>query len=183
MENYSKWTITDKEKEKYIDALSNELIMLRNKAEVSQEELSYLIGVSRQTYGSIERKNRKMSWSTYLALLMFYDYNKKTHHVLRAIGAFPHEIIKRFNDGEENINLDAGTFLGDGSQSIINKLDSQALHSIRTMIMLEYARCTQIPGDAVIKAFDGIAFTNPIDADDEKAADALKSIKESKSKQ
>ena len=48
VENYAKWTITDKEKEKYIDALSKELIMLRNKAEVSQEELSYLIGVSRQ---------------------------------------------------------------------------------------------------------------------------------------
>ena len=78
MENFTKWAITDKEKEKYIDALSNELIMLRNKAGVSQEELSYIIGVSRQTYGSIERKNRKMSWSTFLALLMFYDYNKNT---------------------------------------------------------------------------------------------------------
>ena len=163
MVNFAKWAITDKEKEKYIEALSNELIMLRNKAGVSQEELSYIIGVSRQTYGSIERKNRKMSWSTYLALLMFYDYNKKTHHVLRAIGAFPHDIIKRFNEGEENINLDVGTFLGDGSQSIINKLDKAALHSIRSMIMLEYARCTQIPGDAVIKAFDGIEFTNPIE--------------------
>ena len=165
VEKFTKWTITEKEKDKYIDALSSELIMLRNKAEVSQEELSYIIGVSRQTYGAIERKTRKMSWSTYLALIMFYDYNNKTHQILRAVGAFPNEIIKRFNDGDENVNLDVSSFLGKGSQSIVNKLDNNAVYAIRSMIMLEYARCSQLPGEEVIRTFDGIDFTNPIKID------------------
>lgn len=159
MENMIKYTVTDKEKERFISALTDELIMLRTKAGISQDDLSSLIGVSRQTYGSIERKHRRMSWSTYLALVMFYDYNKKTHQILRSTGAFPHEIIKKFNNGADEVDVDVGSFLGDGSASIINKLDDQALHSIRTMIMVEYARCTETPGDVVIKAFDGINFT------------------------
>ena len=64
VKNQGKWTLTSAEKEKYISALTPELVVLRTKAEISQEELAELIGISRQTYGAIERKVRQMSWST-----------------------------------------------------------------------------------------------------------------------
>ena len=89
VEKFVKLAITESEKNYFIDSLTNELIMLRTKADVSQEELSSIVGVSRQTYGAIERKTRRMSWSTYLALIMFYDYNQKTHKILRTVGIFP----------------------------------------------------------------------------------------------
>lgn len=86
MEYQSNWLLTEEEKDKFISALTPELVLLRTKAEISQEELANLIGVSRQTYGAIERKSRKMSWSTFLSLIMYYDYNQKTHKMIRAIG-------------------------------------------------------------------------------------------------
>ena len=88
MERASKWSLTDKEKERFITTLTPHLAILRTKAEISQEEIANLIGVSRQTYSSIERKIRKMSWSTYLSLVLFYDHNQKTHQLMRQLSLF-----------------------------------------------------------------------------------------------
>lgn len=141
MKNKDKWILTSNEKEKYISALTPELVVLRTKAEISQDELAELIGTSRQTYGAIERKVRRMSWSTYLALILFYDYNLKTHRMIREIGAFPYDIVKHFNNGIDDSDFDLDMFMGGEFKNIIDSLDDQALLTIRTMIMVEYARC------------------------------------------
>ena len=77
MEVESKWLLTDEEKDSFIAMLTPNLTVLRTKAEISQEELSNLIGISRQTYNAIERKVRRMAWSTYLSLVLFYDHNQR----------------------------------------------------------------------------------------------------------
>ena len=182
MENQSNWLLTEEEKDKFISALTPELVLLRTKAEISQEELASLIGVSRQTYGAIERKSRKMSWSTFLSLIMYYDYNQKTHKMIRAIGAFPYDIIKHFNDGVDLHDVEVASVLGDGMKTIVDSLDEQALRSIRTLIMVEYARCTDTPGDVVVKSFDGKNF-NPTQAPEPRVTEALKSIKEKNQRQ
>lgn len=84
----SKWLLTDEEKDSFIATLTPNLTVLRTKAEISQEELANLIGVSRQTYSAIERKVRKMAWSTYLSLVLFYDHNLKTHKMIRQLSIF-----------------------------------------------------------------------------------------------
>lgn len=182
MESTSKWSLTPKEKDQLIAALTPELILLRTRAEISQEELSELIGVSRQTYGAIERGVRRMSWSTFLSLVLFYDCNKKTHHMLRQIKSIPQTVMQKFNANAETKDINPEVFLGEGADMIINSLDDQAVRSIRTMIMVEYARCTSTPGDVIVKSFDGMNFTSPKIADDVAARQALKTIKERQKK-
>lgn len=177
MENQVNWLLSDEEKEKFISALTPELVLLRTKAEISQEELATLIGTSRQTYGAIERKERQMSWSMFLSLIMFYDYNQKTHQMIRSIGAFPYDIIKHFNEGIDLNNVEITSLFREEMKTMLDVLDEQALRSIRTLIMIEYARCTNIPGDVVVKSFDGEVF-NAIKSNDLKVTKALKSIKE-----
>ena len=85
MSEYAKWEITKTQQMQFIDALTNELAPLRAKVGISQGELATLIGVSRQTYSAIESGKRKMSWNTYLSLILFYDYindrfNNQNHH-------------------------------------------------------------------------------------------------------
>ena len=82
METGSKWLLTDEEN-RFISALTPNLNVLRTKAEISQEELTNFIGISRQTYSAMERRIRKMAWCTYLSLFLFYDYNQKTHQIIR----------------------------------------------------------------------------------------------------
>lgn len=65
-----------------IELLRNELPVLRAKANVSQEEIANRIGVSRQTFSSLETGKRGMSWTVFLALIAFFQNNDNTRQML-----------------------------------------------------------------------------------------------------
>lgn len=178
MENIEKWSIEEEEKQKMISTLTRELQILRIKAGISQEDLSALVGISRQTYGAIERGTRQMSWNTFLALILVFDYNNKTHSFLHSIGAFPQELFNKINDGIQSDEISLEMFLGESSSQILGSLDQQAISSIRTLIMLEYARCTSTPGEVIIKSFDGKQFVSQsANTQNIEAMKALRAIK------
>ncbi len=83
-----KWSFSSAEKKKYIAALTECLRELRETSETTQGELAEIAGVSRQTYGSIELKKREMSWKTYMSLIFYFDYNPRTHGIIRKRGLF-----------------------------------------------------------------------------------------------
>lgn len=174
----AEWTLTEEEKGKYIDKLTEELITLRAKAGIQQEEIARMIGVSRQTYGEIERKSKKMSWSTFLSLLFFFDQNKTTHQLLRQTEVFTDELVSLMNNGRVIDESEMDSVAGLPVKAILNSLDEQGLQSVRTVMMIEYARCKNISGDAVIKSFDGRRFGGELTKDDIQAASALKRIRE-----
>lgn len=177
MDSVSKWLLTDAEKDSFIATLTPHLAILRTQAEVSQEELANLIGVSRQTYSAIERKVRKMSWNTYLSLVLFYDHNQKTHQLMRHLSLFPTELIVRFNEGVDFSSFELSRFLGERTQDIVEHLDDQALLVVRQAIMTEYARCTNSLGGAIVKSFDGMTAAAPTATErDIQALNAIRAI-------
>lgn len=176
MEAVSKWSLTEVEKDAFITALTPNLPALRTQADISQEELANLLGISRQTYSAIERKVRKMSWNTYLSLILFFDHNQKTHKMLRALSLFPRELIARFNDGIDFSSFELSKFLGAQSLDILEQLDEQAKQTIYSIIMMEYARCTQLPSETIIKSFGGINYSAPTQKDYD-AAKALRQLR------
>lgn len=68
-----------------IELLRGELPVLRAKARVSQEDIAERIGVSRQTYSSIETGKREMSWTTFLALIAYFQNNESTKEMISEI--------------------------------------------------------------------------------------------------
>ena len=151
MENDFK--VNDIDEAKLISRLIDELPVLRTKLGLSQDELGNLVGISRQTYSSIETGRRKMSWSLYLSLIFIFDYNEQTRSIIHSEGLFPDSIFK---DGHLTNNThEISSFMPMENDDIKNHLDEQAIHAIETVIMVEYARCNNISGEAVIKAFDG----------------------------
>lgn len=154
MENRENWLITDKEKEQLIEELTDELPVLRTKASASQEELSKIIGISRQTYGDIERKKRKMSWSTYLSLMLFFDYTKSTHKMIRNLSSFPSRFLNDFNEDNKMSEEREEFISGIITKEINDKLDERALHAIKTVVMMEYARCSRMSNDLLIRSYD-----------------------------
>lgn len=179
MNENAKWEITQKEKILFIKKLTEELESLRAKAGISQSELASLIGISRQTYSAIECRKRLMSWNTYLSLILFFDYNNTTHQMIRNIKAFPEDLILNFNNGEKDAYSRANGIAGI-PQTITEKLDDQALHAIRTVVMVEYARCVNLPGDDVVKAFEGTSIRQTLSDIDIKTKQAIQNIKEGK---
>lgn len=179
MNEKKKFTITKKQQLTLIKALTAELTSLRAKVGISQSEIAAIIGVSRQTYSSIECGKRLMSWSTYLSLVFFFDHNNATHQLIREIKAFPEELIVDFNDGGRD-PYSASSAIAGIPRQITEKLDGQALHAIRTVVMMEYARCENMTGDEVVKAFEGYSVKPTVTENDKKTRQALSKIKEGK---
>ena len=68
-----------------IELLRKELPVLRAKARISQKEIAERIGISRQTYSSNETGKRKMSWTTFLALIAYFQNNESTKKMISEI--------------------------------------------------------------------------------------------------
>ena len=171
--------LTEEQQRMLIAAMSYNLAALRAKAEVSQSDLSAMLGISRQTYSSMESGLKPITWGTYLSLLLYFDYNSKTHAMLRDLKIFPELLLQAINADGSNPYERNMTFPGVPDE-VFKKLDAQAFQSIRTVIMLEYAKCEKISGEAVIRSFDGINFGNI--EDNKEAADALTAIREGRKK-
>ena len=71
---------------------NEKLINLRKQKGLSQEELSNILGISRQSYGAFELKKKEMTWRTCFSLIMYFEYNPKTQDMLHALGLFPAEL-------------------------------------------------------------------------------------------
>lgn len=96
------WRLSKEEKEKLIDRLTVELPALRAAVKATQDEIANAIGVSRQTYNAIESNKRKMTWNTYLSLILFFDYNPYSHDRIRQLGAFPQLLDECWLAGKVN---------------------------------------------------------------------------------
>lgn len=161
-------------KREYIEKLTEELIFLRTKLGLSQDELGNMLGLSRQTYSTLETKKRMMTWATFLSLIFIFDNHVQTHEIIRNTGLFPYTL---FENEEEMVmenslaNLSGGRF-----DHIVENLDEQAMHAIETVMMIEYARCSKMSGEAVIKAFDGKQFVKITDQD-KKIAEAINEVR------
>lgn len=93
--------LSNEQKENYIQRLTEALPMLRAKANITQENLANLIGVSRQTYSSLENKKKPMSWSTYLSLIFVYDSMSETNSIIRKLEIRPEELVEQLSNPKE----------------------------------------------------------------------------------
>ena len=79
-------------KKELIKKLTHELPVLRARLGASQADIAEKIGVSRQTYNSIETKKREMNWTTFVAIVAIFQNNQETRRMLSTIDGFEKEI-------------------------------------------------------------------------------------------
>lgn len=94
------WHFSEAEKDDLIQRLTDELPALRGAVKASQDELANAIGISRQIYCAIESQKRKMSWSYYMALILFFDYNPNSHYTIRQLDTFPYRLDECWLSGK-----------------------------------------------------------------------------------
>ena len=89
--------LSDEQKEKYTKLLSENLAMLRAKAGITQEKLSNLLGISRQTYSAMESQGKAISWNTYLSLIFIYDNIPETRAVMHKLDIISSDLISNLS--------------------------------------------------------------------------------------
>ncbi len=83
------------------EMLRVELPVLRAKARVSQDEISKMLGISRQTYNSYETGKRIIPIVTLLALIAFFQNNTDTKNMLFNIEGLEDKLLDLVNSHEE----------------------------------------------------------------------------------
>jgi len=83
-------------REKLIDNMTENLPVLRKKLRLSQEGLAKIIGTSRYTVMLIETKKRRMTWNTFLSLLLLFEKNQDTAVLLRVLGIYTDQLDAYF---------------------------------------------------------------------------------------
>ena len=105
-----KYLITNDYKTASIEILVENLAALRARIGITQEELANIIGVSRQTYYSLETWKREMTWPVFLALIFVFDSVKETSEMIRDLRIYPIDLVLRFNDElDASINKSSAT--------------------------------------------------------------------------
>ena len=74
--------MTKAEKDSVIYQMTKNLPILRMALGLTKDELGNLIGLSRYTIMSIENGNRKMTWNTFLLLILIFIKNDETDRLL-----------------------------------------------------------------------------------------------------
>lgn len=72
-------------RQEIIKKLTYELPVLRARIGASQAEIADRLGISRQTYCSIENGKKDMSWTTCVALFAVFPSNVETREMLKKI--------------------------------------------------------------------------------------------------
>ena len=88
-------------RELLIERMVENLPVLRRKLKLSQETLAQIIGSSRYTVKLIETKKRKLTWNTFLSLVLLFDKNEDTAVLLRALGIYTDELDAYFKRDSE----------------------------------------------------------------------------------
>lgn len=90
------------ERQMYMENMSENLPTLRTKLGLTQEELAKLIGVSRSTIIMFEKKQRQMTWNTFLSLILIFSKNNETYKMMTVLDIYTSELqdILEGNKGE-----------------------------------------------------------------------------------
>lgn len=83
------------------EILRKVLPVLRAKAKVSQDDLSKMLGISRQTYNSYETGKRIIPIVTLLALIAFFQNNENTKNMLFSIEGLEEKLQYMINTQTE----------------------------------------------------------------------------------
>jgi DNA-binding XRE family transcriptional regulator len=77
-----------------IDTFVNDLPSLRAKLGISQNDLAFRVGVSRQTINAVEIKKRELTWQLFLALFLFFVSNEATYEYMKLRKGFISSVYK-----------------------------------------------------------------------------------------
>ena len=93
------------QKAKLIENMVKNLPALRKVLGISQEGLAEMVGLNRSTIAAIENRKRKLSWDTFLALLLILIKSPETDKLLTAMEIYTDEfnafIKGKTQDSEE----------------------------------------------------------------------------------
>ena len=84
-----------------INLICDTLPQLRNALNLTQEEFSKVIGVSRQSVINMEHKEKKLTRSIIIAIVSFFSLRYETARILYEQGLYGNDFVKNIGFSED----------------------------------------------------------------------------------
>ena len=81
------------------------LLVLRSALNVTQEQIAYSTGMSRQTYSSYELGKKELTWSAFMALF-FFMVNEKSRNLLNKKLGYIYTVFLLLNSNVESTEIE-----------------------------------------------------------------------------
>lgn len=82
------------------------LLVLRSALNVTQEQIAYSVGMSRQTYSSYELGKKELTWSAFMSLFLFFLVNAKSRNLLSKKPGYIHTVFLLLNASVESTEIE-----------------------------------------------------------------------------
>jgi DNA-binding XRE family transcriptional regulator len=83
--NSERLFMDDESRMRYMDAMTENLPVLRSKLGITQANLAERVGCTRHTLMAVEKRQRTMTWNTFLSLLLIFTINPSTSGLVRML--------------------------------------------------------------------------------------------------
>ena len=123
MDSKAKWKITTEEKERYIDALTEELPTLRAKADISQDDLANMSG---QSKGNIAKSLKKLEEDGYIEREVNPENRRK--YMLKTTSKGD-EFVPKFRQISKDWEKEVG--ITEDDQELIERIKEIALNNMK----------------------------------------------------
>lgn len=85
--------------------MSEWLFVLRSALNVTQEQIAFSVGMSRQTYSALELNKKKMTWNAFLSLFLFFMLNEKSRNLLSKKPGYIFTVFILLDVNAENLDI------------------------------------------------------------------------------
>lgn len=88
-----------------IQIMSEWLLVLRSALNVTQEQIAYSVGMSRQTYSTYELGKKKLTWGGFLTLFLYFMLNEKSRNLLSKKPGYIYTVFILLDADAEKIDI------------------------------------------------------------------------------
>ncbi len=82
------------------------LLVLRSALNITQEQIAYSVGMSRQTYSAYELRKKELTWSALLSLFLFFMLNEKSRNLLSKKPGYIYTVFILLNANAESFDIE-----------------------------------------------------------------------------
>ena len=99
-------TDLEKKRSEVMSIMLEWLLVLRSALNITQEQIAYLVGMSRQTYSAYELSKKELTWSAFLSLFLFFMLNEKSRNLLSKKPGYIYTVFILLNANVESFDIE-----------------------------------------------------------------------------
>ena len=101
------------------------LLVLRSALNITQEQIAYSVGISRQTYSAYELGKKELTWSTFLSLFLFFMLNEKSRNLLSKKPGYIYTVFILLNANVESFDIEELLQAGENNTESVEGIFNQ----------------------------------------------------------